>query len=324
LGDREEETLEESKKIPVLVIVGPTASGKTALAIEAAKYYGGEVVSADSMQIYRKMDILSAKPTPEEMEGVPHHMIDVKDPGEAFSVADYVTMAGQAVRDINERKKLPIVCGGTGLYVDSLMKNVSFSEENHDDALRKELYRLAETEGAEKVHAILKDLDPEAAETIHPNNVIRVVRAIEVCKLTGRTFTETKRANLGSESPFAPLYIRLDFEDRQRLYDRINKRVDLMLERGLLDEVKALLEIKNRSTAFNAIGLKEWIPYFEKTASLESCTEKCKQATRNYAKRQLTWFRKNDESKVIFVDNLGHPAEIFKTCKKIVAKCNFL
>ena len=309
-----------SEKIKVVAIVGPTASGKTKLGVEAAKKFNGEIISADSMQIYKGMAIATAKPTEEEMEGIPHHLIDFLDINKSFSAADYVEMAAPVVKDIYDRGKLPIIVGGAGLYVDSLLKNVKFGKTDSDENLRQELYTTAEETGKEYRHNMLKELDPKAAESIHPNNVVRVVRAIEVCKLSGITFTEMKKRSLSEESPYDALWIGLGFSDRSVLYERINKRVDKMVQDGIVQEVEKALESGKMSTAGNAIGLKEWMPYFEKKASLEECVEKVKLETRRYAKRQLTWFRKNDKINWLEVDKLGHAATKLETFKKIVAK----
>ena len=309
-----------SEKIKVVAIVGPTASGKTKLGVEAAKKFNGEIISADSMQIYKGMAIATAKPTEEETEGIPHHLIDFLDLNKSFSAADYVEMAAPVVKNIYDRGKLPIIVGGAGLYVDSLLKNVKFGKTDSDENLRQELYKTAEEKGNECLHNMLKELDPKAAESIHPNNVVRVVRAIEVCKLSGITFTEMKKRSLSEESPYDVLWIGLGFSDRSVLYDRINKRVDKMVQDGIVQEVEKALESGKMPTAGNAIGLKEWMPYFEKKGSLEECIEKVKLETRRYAKRQLTWFRKNDKINWLEVDKLGQAATKLETFKKIVAK----
>ena len=272
------------------------------------------------MQIYKGMAIATAKPTEEEMEGIPHHLIDFLDIDKSFSAADYVEMAAPVVKDIYDRGKLPIIVGGAGLYVDSLLKNIKFGKTDSDENLRQELYKTAEEKGNEYMHNMLKELDPKAAESIHPNNVVRVVRAIEVCKLSGITFTEMKKRSLSEESPYDALWIGLGFSDRSVLYDRINKRVDKMVQDGIVQEVEKALESGKMPTAGNAIGLKEWMPYFEKKSSLEECVEKVKLETRRYAKRQLTWFRKNDKINWLEVDKLGHAATKLETFKKIVAK----
>lgn len=277
----------------IIAVAGPTASGKTALAIEIAKKYNGEVVSCDSMQIYKHMDIGTAKPTPEEMEGIAHHMIDVAEPFENYSVADYVKAARECIDDIISRGKLPILAGGTGLYMDSVINNIEFSEDCKAEGLREELQKIADTEGAERLHAMLKERDEEAAEKIHPNNIRRVIRAIEVCVTTGKTFTEVSR-NSRKEPIYDALIFGLEYE-RDVLYARINRRVDLMVEAGLIDEVEKLKDmgLRDEHTAMQAIGYKEFAEYLNDEASLSDAIEKVKQESRRYAKRQLTWFKRN-------------------------------
>lgn len=311
-----------SSKPFVLAVVGPTASGKTSLGIELAKAYGGEIISADSMQIYKGMDIASAKPTAEEMQGIPHHLIGILERDTSFSAADYVKLANEKIRSVLGRGRLPIIVGGTGLYVDSLLNNVRFSEGGSDDNYRRELYESAEKNGSGSLHAMLSEIDPEAAASIHPNNLVRVIRALEVYHVTGRTFSELKAESRLEESPYDSLIIGLDYTDRQVLYSRINRRVDEMLSRGLVDEALALwLEHGRMKTAANAIGVKELFPYFEKKASLDECIDKIKQETRRYAKRQLTWFRKNERIKWIFLGEFDKKTEIYKKSEKCIANC---
>lgn len=302
----------------VLAVVGPTASGKTALGVELAKKYGGEVVSADSMQIYKGMDIASAKPTTEEMQGIPHHLIDFLDRSVKFSAADYVKLANDCISDILSRGRLPVVVGGTGLYIDSLLENVKFSEGGSDDDYRAQLYAFAENEGNEALHRRLADIDPEAAEAIHPNNVVRVVRALEVCHVTGRLFSELKAESRLEESPYDSLIIGLNYRDRQTLYDRINRRVDIMVENGLIDEARGLWQESEMKTAANAIGFKELVPYFENRQPLDECIDQIKRETRRYAKRQLTWFRKNDRIQWIFLDEINKKEEISEISEKYI------
>jgi tRNA dimethylallyltransferase len=312
------------EKIPVIALVGPTASGKTELGVNLAKIYNGEIVSADSMQIYKGMSIATAKPSVEEMQGIPHHMMDFLDLDKTFSAADYVALAKPIVSDIHSRGKLPIIVGGTGLYVDSLLENITFCKTNSNDKLRQELYDTAKEKGNQYLHDMLRSLDPIAAENIHPNNVVRVVRAIEVCRETGKTFTQTKEESRCNPSPYDVTWIGLGFEDRNVLYDRINKRVDMMIEQGLIEEARAVLENGKLPTASNAIGLKEWQPYFDKIASKEECIYKMKLETRHYAKRQLTWFRRNAKINWLNVDKTVQVATKIETCKKIIAKREYL
>ena len=303
----------------VLAVVGPTASGKTGLGIELAKAYGGEVISADSMQIYKGMDIASAKPTAEEMQGIPHHLIDFLDRDVTFSAADYVKLAKEKIDEVLSRGKLPIIVGGTGLYIDSLLENVKFSEGGSDEEYRAELYEFARTEGNEALYSRLVQADPEAAESVHPNNIVRVVRALEVIHITGRRFSELKKESRLVESPYDSLIIGLNYADRELLYRRINLRVDEMVKNGLVDEARELWQESGMKTAANAIGYKELIPYFEKKMTLEECIDKIKQETRRYAKRQLTWFRKNQRIQWIILGEINKNNEILEKSKKCIA-----
>ncbi len=311
-------------KQPVLAVVGPTASGKTALGIALAQRFGGEIISADSMQIYEGLDIATAKPSPEEMQGVPHHLISVIPRDRSFSVAEYAELAKEKIAEVADRGKLPILVGGTGLYVDSLLSGMQFTDEGNDPVLREKLYERAKREGKEALHAQLLSLDPEAAASIHPNNLVRVVRALEVCLSSGRKFSEIKAENAAAPSPYDALLIGLDYEDREVLYDRINRRVFKMLEMGLLDEARAVWEAGDFGTAANAIGCKELKDFFENRASLESCIEKIQQESRRYAKRQLTWFRRNDQIQWLILGKNDEVQEIFKKAEKIVAKKKIL
>lgn len=315
---------EENKKIPCIVIAGPTASGKTELGVELAKLYDGEVVSADSMQVYKGMDILTAKPTKEEMQGIPHYMIGIADPSKPYSVAEYVGNAKKHMFDIYKRGKLPIIVGGTGLYIDSLLKDADFSNDMPDMNLREKLYSYAKENGSDELYKKLMEKDPQAAKEIHPNNTVRIVRALEVCITSGKTFSEIKQKNFAKESPYNPCMIALGSEDRQFLYDRCDRRCQKMIDVGLLDEVSEILKKGNLSNSFNAIGLKEWKPYFEKISDFESCFEQMKLNTRHYAKRQLTWFRRNSKYSWIMVDKFSQISTKIEICKKIVVKQNIL
>ncbi|MGN1105424.1 MAG: tRNA (adenosine(37)-N6)-dimethylallyltransferase MiaA [Huintestinicola sp.] len=312
------------EKIPVIVVCGPTASGKTAVGVELAIRLGGEVVSADSMQIYKGLAISTAKPTYEEMKGIPHHLMDFLEPDEPFSVADYVKMARECISDIRSRGKLPIIVGGTGLYINSLIDNISFDHIVSDDNLRKKLEAEASEMGKEHMHEKLRSLDPEAAERIHPNNIIRVIRAIEMCLLSGKSGSENREESRKNESPYEPCMIGLTCFDRHVLYDRINRRVDKMLEEGLEAEVRAVYEKYKLRTAFNAIGFKEMIPYFEGECSLEEATDKIKQETRHYAKRQLTWFRRDVRITWADTSNSEQFDGIISNCLNIVAKSKIM
>lgn len=311
--------MNNSDKPFVLAVCGPTASGKTWLGVELAKLYGGEVISADSMQIYKGMDIASAKPTEAEMQGIPHHLIGVVGRDVTFSAADYVKMARETIADILSRGKLPIVVGGTGLYVDSLLNNVQFSEMKSDAAYRESLYELSRAEGNEALYAELVKADPEAAKSIHPNNLVRVVRALEVIHLTGRRFSALKAESTAEESPYDSLILGLNAADRAVLYERIDRRVDEMVRAGLVEEARQLCSEGGLCTAANAIGFKELLPYFDGEAPLDECIAKIKQETRHYAKRQLTWFRRNERIRWIITDDFSKKYEILENSKKAIA-----
>lgn len=311
--------LNNKNKPFVLAVVGPTASGKTSLGVELAKEYYGEIISADSMQIYKGMDIASAKPTVEEMQGVPHHLIDFLDRGTAFSAADYVKLANEKIIEIIGRGKLPIIVGGTGLYISSLLENIKFSDGGCDEKYRAKLYQFADENGNEALYNKLVEADSEAALSIHPNNLVRVVRALEVCHVTGRRFSELKNESRLEESPYDSLIIGLDYAERQVLYHRINLRVDEMVRCGLIKEAHDLWEQSGMKTAANAIGYKELIPYFQGESSAEECIDKIKQETRHYAKRQLTWFRKNKRIQWIILDEFDKKYEILEKSKISIA-----
>lgn len=312
------------KKQPLLVVVGPTASGKTAAGIALAKEYGGEIVSADSMQIYKGLDIATAKPTAEETEGIPHHLISEIDMGVSFSVADYTALAKQKIAEIAERGKLPILVGGTGLYINSLIDNVNFDTAETDGSVRKRLELEAEALGNEAMHERLRNIDPETAAAVPSRNIVRIIRALEVCELTGMTFGDYKRMNMGKDSPYSVCMIGLNFRDRSRLYDRIDRRVTLMAENGMVEECRRVYENEKLGTVCQAIGYKELIPYFEKSSDLESCLDKIRQSSRRYAKRQLTWFRRDERINWIYLDEIYNFDEFIEICKKIVAKSKIL
>ena len=298
------------EKIPLAVVLGPTASGKTALAVDLALRFGGEIVSADSMQIYKGMNIATAKPTPAEMRGVPHHLMDFLDPSEGFSVADYAALAHQTIREIRSRERLPILAGGTGLYIDAVVNNISFAEIKTDPRLREELMRLAHQKGAAYLLDELKDFDPDTAAKLQPNNLPRIIRAIEVYRLTGVTMAEHQRRSKMNPTPYRSVLIGLGFRDRQKLYERIDARVDRMLENGLLEEARTVLQKKGLKTAAQAIGYKELKRYFDGEESLAEAAEKIRQESRRYAKRQLTWFRKNTSVSWLYVDDYQNMEEL--------------
>ena len=277
------------EKIRTVSVLGPTASGKTGLAVRLAKALGGEVVSCDSMQLYRGMDIGTATPDMAEREGIPHHMFDIADPAEEFSAADYARLAAPVIEDIAARGRLPILCGGTGLYRDALMRITDFAEGDPDEELRESLYAYAREHGNAALHERLRAVDPEAADAIHMNNVKRVVRAIEVYETTGRTKTETDRMQTAGDSPYDDAPLILTFEDRSLLYERIERRVDLMMAGGLEEEARALFAPGREvaRTAAQAIGYKEFLPYFRGECSLADVTAAIKLATRHYAADDL-------------------------------------
>ena len=306
-------------RIPVAAVIGPTASGKSDLAVEICRRFGGEVVSADSMQIYKGMDIATAKPTEEEKKNIPHHMMDFLDNASDYSVALYQQAASECIADIHLRGLLPVVCGGTGLYVDTLLNNVKLSEDSYDGELRSSLLKRAEDEGADKLLEEVRVFDPEYAEKLHPNNVKRIVRALEVYKTTGTTMTEQIKLSKQT-SPYDVCFIGLDAEDRQFLYDRIDRRVDIMLERGLESEAREYLASANGSTSAQAIGYKELQPYIEGEISLDEAVENLKRATRRYAKRQLTWFRRNERINWLYIDKYQKREDMLEEAFSIVEK----
>lgn len=286
----------------IIVIAGPTAVGKTALSIGLAKKLNGEIISADSMQVYKTLDIGTAKPTLEEMDGIPHHMIDVCEPHVKYSVADYVQEAVSAVNDILSRGKVPVVVGGTGLYIDHLLYSTNFNEGDSDPDLRSELMEKAERIGGAELKKELSSFDPESASRLHDNDIKRIVRAMEFYYSSGVTITEHNKKNLLVEKRYdADFYVL--WAERPLLYDRINKRVDLMLDSGLINEAERICSADwfSLSTASQAIGYKEFVPFFEGQKSLDECVELLKQHSRNYAKRQLTWFRAKKDA--IFLEN---------------------
>lgn len=289
----------------ILVIVGPTASGKTRMAVELAQRHNGEVISADSMQIYRTMDIGTAKPTKEEMGGIPHHMIDVADPEEDFSVARYVEMAARCVDDVLERGKLPIVAGGTGLYIDSLLSGRTFAPFSPDSALRGELERELAEKGGQAMLEALAQVDPEAAQRLHPNDHKRIIRALEVYRSTGKTITQHNRETQAIPPRYNALTIGLAFQDRQAMWRRIDQRVDEMVAAGLEDEVRRLLTsgISPKCTAMQAIGYKEFTQALSGEMTWQEAADVVKLRSRQYAKRQLTWFGRNPNTRWVRWDD---------------------
>lgn len=279
---------------PIICIAGPTASGKTALAVELAKELNGEVVSCDSMQVYKRMDIGTAKPTEEEMQGIPHHMIDVAEPDEDFSVSRYCCLAAPILDNIVARGKTAIIAGGTGLYMDSLIRGNAFAPFP-STGVREKLEAQADSEGMEFLLNWLRSIDPEAAARLHLSDRKRIIRALEVYLETGQTITEHNRKTQQIPPKYTPLWLGLDFADRAELYCRIDRRVDMMLEMGLISEIQGLLAsgIPPRCTAMQAIGYKEFVNALNGEETIAQAAEEVKKASRHYAKRQLTWFRRN-------------------------------
>ncbi len=295
-------------KPTIVAVCGPTAVGKTRLAVELARRFNGEVISADSMQIYRGLDIGTAKATAEEQQGIPHHLLNILDPQQRFSAADFVALAGRCVQDLCRRKKLPIIAGGTGLYIESLVKGVRFTEETFDPQVRSQLEQQAEELGAEEMHRRLAAIDPEYAAGLHPNNRGRVLRALELYQQTGHTMTWQREHSLPATPPYKVLLLGLDCSSRELLYSRIDRRVCQMVEDGVLAEAKLVYDNRSRyQTAAQAIGYKEFFPYFEHTATLEECVAQLQQATRRYAKRQLTWFRRMEGMCWLMADDEPRP-----------------
>lgn len=287
------------EKTKIICVVGATASGKTDLAVKLAKAVDGEIISADSMQVYKNMPIATAVATKEEQDGVPHHLVEFLDTDQTFSVADFVERAKVLIDEITARGRVPIIAGGTGLFVDSLVKNISFSQVGSNAEIRNELAEKSNEELFEK----LLELDPNAAEDIHPNNRKRVIRALELC-MSGTSKTEQNENSMLIDSPYDALYIGIGYQDRQKLYDRINKRVDLMLEAGLENEARQMLD-KQGLTARQAIGHKELQPYIDGNITLDEAVEGLKRETRRYAKRQLTWFRRNENINWLYADEMS-------------------
>lgn len=304
------------KRIKIISVVGPTASGKTALSIEIAKRYNGEIISADSMQIYKGMDVATAKPTKEEIQGIVHHLIDNVNPENEYSVAQYVNDARNAIIDIDQRGKIPILVGGTGLYVNSLLDNVQFIESPVDDELRKRLNSL----NTEELLHMLCEVDKESYEKLSvEKNHKRIARALEIFYLTGKPKSVVDREAKSTPSPYDAIKIGLNANDRQFLYDRINMRVDSMIDMGLLDEAKKFLSMNLSSTASKAIGYKEFIPYFNSESSLEECKDVLKMETRRYAKRQLTWFKRDKDINWFLIDLMSKD-ELTKKVFEIIDK----
>ena len=304
----------------IICIVGPTASGKTALAATLAKELNGEVVSCDSMQVYRRMDIGTAKPTLEEMQGIPHHMIDVAEPWEDFSVSRYCDMAAPIVDDIISRGKTAVIAGGTGLYMDALIRGNAFAPFPAT-GVRERLEAQADAEGMEAMLSRLRAVDPDAARRLHLSDRKRILRALEVYLETGETITEHNRKTQAVPPRYSPLWLGLDFARRGELYRRIDLRVGLMLEQGLVEEIRGLLAdgIPERATAMQAIGYKEFVDALDGRCTIEEAADLVRQSSRRYAKRQLTWFRRNKAIHWLIRDTGDTGREILENARRIVS-----
>ena len=310
-------------KQPLIVLTGPTAVGKTSLSIQLAKAIGGEIISADSMQVYRHMDIGSAKVTADEMEGVPHHLIDVLEPDQDFNVVTFQHMAKEALQGIYNRRRIPIIAGGTGFYIQALLYDIDFKENEDGSPVRRELEELAAREGEAApavLHAMLEEIDPESAARIHAKNVKRVIRAIEYYRQTGEKISLHNQQEREKESPYNFLYYVLN-TDRALLYERIDRRVDLMVEQGLVEEVKALRDMGCRRghTSMQGLGYKEILDYLEGRCSLEEAVYILKRDTRHFAKRQLTWFKREREVRFLNLPEFG--GDVSKVLERILEDC---
>lgn len=307
--------------IKVVTVVGPTASGKTKLSVQLAKHFNGEIISADSMQIYREMSIATAKPDIEERQGIPHYLIDFLPPDSTYSVAMFAEDAKKCIYDISGRGKLPIIAGGTGLYIDSLLNNIQFSEAVRDERLSQLLWDEYNKNGVQPLIEQLAEFDPESAQRLSKEqNPKRIIRAIEFYHTTGSTITEQINQSKLIPSPFDPIKIGLNYRDRENLYNRINLRVDIMLEQGLLEETKQVLSSSLSFTSVKAIGYKELAPYINGEDTLDNCVEKLKRETRRYAKRQLTWFRRDKEINWLYADDYDSFEELLSAAVSIIDK----
>lgn len=304
---------EHMKKKPLIILTGPTAVGKTSLSISLARAVNGEIISADSMQVYRYMNIGTAKISPEEMKDVPHYLIDKFDPGEEFSVVKFQEYAKKYIKSIHERNKVPILVGGTGFYIQSVLYDIEFDKNDSDTSYRRELEQLAKTMGSDYLHGLLTNIDPESAKLIHPNNTKRIIRALEYIKQTGEPISAHNEEQRKKESPYNYNYFVLN-KDRSKLYEAINQRVDIMIEDGLIDEVRQLMRMGYTKdlVSMQGLGYKEIIDFLDGNTSLEEAINILKRDTRHYAKRQLTWFKREKEVIWINKDEFLTEDEIIK------------
>ena len=284
-----------TNKIPLIIVSGPTASGKTGLGIKLSQIFSGEVISADSMQIYKNMPIATAQPDSEEMDGIPHHLMGFIESGNDFSVADYTSLAHKKIEEIYSRGKMPIIVGGTGLYINSLVDNINFLELDSEE-VRQKLIKELDEYGIDYMYEKLKSLDIEAAKKIEKNNTRRVIRALEVCITTGKTFSQINKESKPDESRYNVLWFNITFNNRQNLYERINKRVEIMAQNGIIEEAKKMRQIISNFGAGQAIGHKELYPYLDGEITLSEALDNLKTKTRQYAKRQITWFKKRNDT----------------------------
>jgi tRNA dimethylallyltransferase len=301
------------KKKPLIILTGPTAVGKTSLSIGLARAINGEIISADSMQIYKYMDIGTAKISPEEMEDVPHYLTSEFEPDEEFSVVKFQEYAKRYIKSIHERNKIPILVGGTGFYIQSVLYDICFDDNDSDNSYRRELEEIAKTKGSDYLHGLLIDIDPESAKLIHPNNTKRIIRALEYIKQTGQPISVHNKEQREKESPYNYCYFVIN-KDRARLYNSINQRVDIMISKGLIDEVKQLITMgyTKDMLSMQGLGYKEIIDYLEDNCSLDKAIEILKRNTRHYAKRQITWFKREKDVIWINKDDYSNEAEIIE------------
>lgn len=308
-------------RINVVSVVGPTASGKTKLGVDLAKRFNGEIISADSMQIYTGMQIATAKPTKDETDGIPHHLMDFLPPDKSYSVARFVEDAQSCIRDITSKGKLPVIVGGTGLYVDSLLNNIKFNEEIRDEAYSKKLWQLYREKGVGELLEILRGFDSDSAARLETErNPKRIIRAVEFYHTTGITMSEQIAKSKSEPSPYNAVKIGINYEDREKLYDRINRRVDIMLSQGLVEETRYVLSQPLSFTSVKAIGYKELAPYINNEKTLEECVEKLKRETRRYAKRQITWFKRDKEINWLYADAFSSYDEMLAQAVNIINK----